>query len=172
MKDRMDREIWVGVLVLALGTGVMGGVYGFRAVEGEGNDGYAVVARFNRSDGLVRGAEVRLAGVPVGRVRGHVLSEHYQVAVTLHMAAHIVLPEDSAAAIHSDGLLGPKFIEILPGGSERAIPPGGTMRYTQDAILLDDLLERILARVRMRATGGNEGRERRPAAAVMVPLEQ
>ena len=162
MMDRVDRETWVGVLVLALGMGVMGGVHSLRAPEGGEGNGYAVVARFNRNDGLVRGAEVRLAGVPVGWVRGHVLEEHYQVAVTLHMAESVALPEDSAAAIHSDGLLGPKFIEILPGGSERTIPAGGTIRHTQDAILLDDLLGHILARARMRAAGGSGEGEMAP----------
>ncbi len=142
------REAWIGGLVLAFGVSLVGYFYGSEGLKDKREAGYRVVAHFSRSDGLARGGEVRLAGVPVGQVVGQTLGENYQVRVTLHMAEGIGMPGDSVAVIHSDSLLGPKFIEILPGGSERMIPPDGSIRYTQDAVLIDDLLEHILARAR------------------------
>lgn len=160
---RGDKEIWVGVLVLALSTGMVGYLYGADSTgvgrQAIGQEaGYTVVAYFNRSDGLTMGGEVRVAGIPVGQVIVQTLKKNYQVRTTLHIVSSIRIPDDSAAVIQSDSLLGPKFIELVPGGSERIIPPGGMIRYTQDAILIDDLLERILARARGRMGGRESSR--------------
>ncbi|VBB69674.1 ABC-type transport system involved in resistance to organic solvents, periplasmic component [invertebrate metagenome] len=158
---RGSREIWIGVLVLALGMGIGGYFYGgLGSVRADKlGTGYTVVAHFNRSDGLATGGEVRLAGVSVGRILSQRLGSDYQVWTTLHIVAGVHIPDDSAAVIHSDGLLGPKFIELVPGGSHRMIPPGSVIRYTQDAIVIDDLLERILARARVEAGGPGRGEE-------------
>jgi len=44
----------------------------------------------------------------------------------------------------SNGILGGKYIEIEPGGSEDYITPGGEFTYTQDAMVLEELLDRII----------------------------
>ncbi len=158
-----SREAWIGVLVLVLGISVGGYFYGpgSAGVEKQGA-GYTIVAHFNRSDGLATGGEVRLAGVSVGRVINQRLGSNYQVWTTLHIAYGIKIPDDSAAVIHSDGLLGPKFIELIPGGSDRVLISGEVLHYTQDSILIDDLLERILIRARSRVIAGREGTQARP----------
>ena len=158
-----SRETWMGVLVLVLGISIGGYFYGpgLTGIEKQGT-GYTIVAHFNRSDGLATGGEVRLAGVSIGRVINQRLGSNYQVWTTLHIFAGIKIPDDSAAVIHSDGLLGPKFIEFIPGGSERALVPGDVIHYTQDSILIDDLLERILIRASARVTSRDESIQAKP----------
>ncbi len=105
---------------------------------------YQVLARYNRTDGLLVGDLVRLAGVDVGKVVDAQLDENFKAILTLEVKDDVIIPDDSSASIVSTGLMGSKYIEIEPGGSEDAIPPGGEFSYTQDSMVLEELLDRIV----------------------------
>lgn len=106
---------------------------------------YHIKATFGRTDGLLTGDKVRLAGVDVGRVSGAELDDHFNAVLTLEIKDGILIPDDSSASIVSSGLMGSKYIEIEPGGSEEYITDGGQFSYTQDAMVLEELLDRIIA---------------------------
>lgn len=106
---------------------------------------YTVDSRFNRTDGLLVGDKVRLAGMDIGRVISSRLDDHFKAILTLDIKDGIHIPDDSSASIVSAGLMGPKYIEIEPGGSEDYIPQGGEFAYTQDAMVLEELLDRIVS---------------------------
>ena len=55
------------------------------------------------------------------------------------------IPEDSSASIISFGLIGGKYVEIDVGGSEEYLPAGGNIEFTQDAMVLEELLDRIIS---------------------------
>ena len=55
------------------------------------------------------------------------------------------IPDDSSASIVSSGVMGNKYIEIEPGGSEEYIENNGEFFYTQDAIVLEELVDRIIS---------------------------
>lgn len=105
---------------------------------------YSVNARFNRTDGLLVGDKVRMAGMDIGRVMDAKLDEHFKAVLTLDVMDGIHIPDDSSASIVSSGLMGTKYIEIEPGGSEDFIPVGGEFAYTQDAMVLEELLDRLI----------------------------
>lgn len=105
---------------------------------------YSVNARFNRTDGLLVGDKVRMAGMDIGRVMAAKLDEHFKAVLTLDVMDGIHIPDDSSASIVSSGLMGTKYIEIEPGGSEDFIPAGGEFSYTQDAMVLEELLDRLI----------------------------
>jgi phospholipid/cholesterol/gamma-HCH transport system substrate-binding protein len=44
------------------------------------------------------------------------------------------------AQIASSGLLGDKYLSLLPGGADETIPPGGRIKFTQPAISLESLI--------------------------------
>ena len=106
---------------------------------------YALDARFGRTDGLLVGDKVRLAGVTVGKVVGAKLDEHFNAIMTIEIKEGINIPDDSSASIVSSGLMGPKYIEIEPGGSEDYLAPGSEFSYTQDAMVIEELLDRIVS---------------------------
>ena len=110
----------------------------------EGNY-YTVDARFNRTDGLLVGDKVRMAGVDVGRVINAKLDEHFKAILTLDIKDNIKIPDDSSASIVSSSLMGEKYIEIEPGGSMDFLPQGGEFSYTQDAMVLEELLDRLIS---------------------------
>ena len=105
---------------------------------------YTVYARFGRTDGLLAGDLVRLSGVDVGRVIKAELDDNFNAILTLELKDNIKIPDDSSASIVSSGLMGSKYIEIDVGSSEDYIEPGGEFDYTQDAIVLEELLDRIV----------------------------
>ena len=105
---------------------------------------YQLYARFNRTDGLLVGDAVRLAGMDIGRVVSARLDNNFKAVLTLEVKDQIRLPEDSSAAIVSSGVMGNKYIEIEPGGSEDMISHGSEFSYTQDAMVLEELIERII----------------------------
>ncbi len=109
-----------------------------------GGNYYQVYARFNRTDGLMVGDAVRLAGMDIGRVVGAKLDNDFKAIMTLEINEKIQLPDDSSAAIVSSAVMGAKYIEIEPGGSEDMIAPGGEFSYTQDAMVIEELIERII----------------------------
>lgn len=113
--------------------------------KGAEDSDYFIYATFNRTDGLVVGDKVRMAGLDVGRVVNSVLDGNYRATLTLQIKSHIQIPEDSSAAIVSSGIMGNKYIEIEPGGAEEFIAPEGEFSYTQDAMILDELIDRVIS---------------------------
>lgn len=110
----------------------------------DGGRYYQLYARFNRTDGLLVGNLVRLAGMDIGRVVNARLDQNFKAILTLEVNEKIQLPDDSSAAIVSSGIMGNKYIEIEPGGSEDMLTPGSEFSYTQDAMVLEELIERII----------------------------
>jgi phospholipid/cholesterol/gamma-HCH transport system substrate-binding protein len=119
----MKTELKVGVFVL-LGLGVLGYLsLNVSDAPTQSSGGITVTAYFDNVAGLVRGAEVRAAGVRVGRVQGIEL-ERGKARVELELFPGVKLPRDSQASISSLGLLGEKYVEIKPGTFD--LQPGGT----------------------------------------------
>jgi phospholipid/cholesterol/gamma-HCH transport system substrate-binding protein len=107
--------------------------------------GYPLTAQFSSVDGLNVGGDVSLAGVKIGSVTAETLNPKTFLA-TVHMTIErqYKLPEDSVAKIASPGLLGSKYIEIVPGGSEQTLPAGGRIKYTQASVSLEDLIGQMI----------------------------
>ena len=133
-------EVLIGALVLAAAVGF--GAYalsfaGMRTTAG----GYDLTASFRSAEGITTGTDVRLAGVKIGQISDMALNPTtFRADVTLRFAEGIMIPDDSAVAIASDGLLGDNFVEIVPGGSLDNFAPGDEIEDTQGAVSLMSLL--------------------------------
>jgi phospholipid/cholesterol/gamma-HCH transport system substrate-binding protein len=148
-----DREALIGACVVLVGALVLAFSYG---TTGRASiPGYDLVARFNKADGIGLGSDVRLAGVSVGKVVGQSLDDHFRAIVTMRMTPGVPVPTDSAALIHTDGLLGAKFIALQPGADETTLKPGEELHYTQDSMVLQDLLELIIAQAEAKRSGSD-----------------
>ncbi|QIE45087.1 outer membrane lipid asymmetry maintenance protein MlaD [Pseudohalocynthiibacter aestuariivivens] len=138
-------EIIVGGAVLAVAIGFLtyaGQITGFSA----GQEEYVLSASFRSADGVSVGTDVRLAGVKVGRVTEMKLDPAtYRAGATFTVRAGIDVPDDSAIAISSEGLLGGNYVEILPGGSPFHFEPGDQVEFTQGSVSLVSLLMKFVA---------------------------
>lgn len=149
MRESTETAIGAGVLLLVaavISTAYIG-------ASRDDVPGYDLTAEFHRIDGLRTGAQVRMAGVVVGKVAAAELAPGYRPVVSLRIQPGVGIPADSAALIHTDGLLGEKFIEVQPGGDEANLGPGDRLAYSQDSVVLQDLLEIIMAQVKARNGG-------------------
>ena len=153
------KEIAVGILALSALLLVLAFFYAGRThLSGGTKAGYALSATFNRIDGLFPGDPVRLGGIRVGTVAKAELDRNYRARLTFRMDDGIQLPEDTAAAIHTDGLFGSKFVVLLAGGEDAILKPGGAITHTQDALIVSELLDLIIAE-------GRAARAKQDAAA-------
>lgn len=145
------RETVIGAGVVLLGAAVLAFAYG--ASSRASVPGYELVARFNKADGIALGSDVRLAGVSVGKVVGQSLDDRFRAVIRFRVEADLQVPDDSAALILTDGLLGSKFIALQPGADDTTMKPGEELRYTQDSMNVQDLLEMIIAQGKAKRAG-------------------
>lgn len=132
-------ETLLGAVVIAVAVAFI--VFAYTRSSVATVEGYEVTARFTRVDGLLRGSDVRIGGIKVGSVIEQELDPvTFQAVVRLSVSREIELPEDSTAAVVSDGLLGGKYLNLEPGGAEEIIEPGGEIQYTQSSIMLEQLI--------------------------------
>jgi phospholipid/cholesterol/gamma-HCH transport system substrate-binding protein len=128
----MTKEARVGSLVLAAlviaGAAIF--LLGRQQHVWERKVEYAV--HFARTNGLQRGAPVSLSGLPIGSVDGLRFAtepgaRHIEVAVEVDAEAAARIRTDTRATIRTLGLLGDKYIELVPGDDPDAdaIPAGG-----------------------------------------------
>jgi len=140
-----SREITVGAIVFAAFVTLIGFVY----VSGDDgtqiDNGIRVTASFNRVDGLVESDPVYVSGIRVGVVEKMWLNSNFRAVVTFWLEEGTQVPKDSSAAIHTDGLFGSKYVVLEPGGAEAFLETGDKIQLTQDAVVVTDLLDLIIA---------------------------
>jgi phospholipid/cholesterol/gamma-HCH transport system substrate-binding protein len=184
---RVGAFVLVGLLVFA------GLVYMLGRSAGLFERQYRLVASFGQIGGLIQGATVRLAGVPVGHVGAIRLPEAggAKVRVELLIARRVQdrIRSDSVARIDTLGLLGDKIVDITLGSPGAAILQAGaelpteepfdTARLTQQgAELLRNLLELSgelrtgLARITASPAGKDLAETMRALRSLATEIEQ
>ncbi|MES2252901.1 MAG: outer membrane lipid asymmetry maintenance protein MlaD [Pseudomonadota bacterium] len=112
---------------------------------GRSSNGYTVMAKFQRTDGLHVGSDVKVSGVKVGSVLSlEIDPKSYQARATLFINNSIKLPMDSSAAIVSEGLLGGKYISLDPGADSELLADKGIITQTESSVNLETLLNKFL----------------------------
>ncbi|MBT3914843.1 MAG: MCE family protein [Rhodospirillaceae bacterium] len=141
MKEEV-RHTTVGLITLIVL--VLVGSVSFSSSQIEAPTGVTIKAVFNQIDGLSKGDDVRMGGVIIGEVTNLTLGDNYTAVVLLRIDHKIPLPNDTSAAIHTDGLFGRKYITLEPGGDEEYLAGGDEISMTQDSVVVQDLLELII----------------------------
>lgn len=115
-------------------------------IEVFGGGYYRVAALFDSVSGLKPGASVEIAGVQVGTVEKISLDPKQpgRARVILKLPGGLRLQEDVIASVRTRGIIGDKFILLRPGGSETRIRAGGTIRETESAVDLEELLSKYI----------------------------
>jgi len=109
------------------------------------DDSYPVTARFTSISGLKEGAVVELGGVKIGKVAGIELDrDEYEAVVDLNIYQGVRLQDDSIASIRTAGIIGDRFVNITPGGSEDFLQAGSEIEETESAISLEELVSKYI----------------------------
>ena len=128
LKKSALKETIAGLIVLICFVSLFVFVYNRKQIKPEATN-FQLYARFNKVDGIKEGAIVQLSGIPVGYVTDMVLDPFYRVILTLSFNKPMNLPTDTAALIETNGLVGAKFIELVPGGEEENLKNGGNALF-------------------------------------------
>ncbi|MEW6218633.1 MAG: outer membrane lipid asymmetry maintenance protein MlaD [Thermodesulfobacteriota bacterium] len=105
---------------------------------------YPVTADFASVSGLKVGAEVEMAGVPIGRVSAIVLGERDQARVTMLIDNGVQITADAIASIKTQGIIGDKYIRIAQGGAPELVAAGGLITETESAVDLEELISKYV----------------------------
>ncbi len=136
-------EALIGAVVLVVAAVFL--VFAFSSANVGTVQGYEITAEFDRIDGLGLGADVRMSGIKIGTVIDQRLDpETFLAVVHMSIDSEVELPVDTSAQIISDGLLGSKFMALIPGGDFEVIPPGGRVTFTQSPIILENLIGQLI----------------------------
>ena len=136
-------ETALGAVVLAVAILFL--AYSYSSANIGSSNGYEVKARFSSIGALSVGDKVVISGVKVGSVsRIELDKERYLAEVYLDIGNEYKLPEDTAAFISSESLMGGLYMQLEPGASEDMIADGGVIEYTQAPQNLEQLLGQFI----------------------------
>jgi phospholipid/cholesterol/gamma-HCH transport system substrate-binding protein len=141
---KIDLELAVGFFVL---IGILCLVYlsiHLGSLETFGGGRYTLYANFEKVGGIKPGAVVEIAGVEVGKVKSVEINKAYQAVLSLLIEKNIKIQEDAIASIKTKGLIGEKYIQITPGASDKDLPDGGTIRETESAIDVEEIIGKFV----------------------------
>lgn len=146
MMSRKELDLWVGVFV-AIGLGALlflalkvANLSTFSASQT-----YTIVARFDNIGGLKVRAPVKASGVVVGRVSEVAFdNQTFEAAVTMSLDSRYKFPRDTSAKILTSGLLGEQYIGLSAGGDTAELKNGDTLKITQSAVVLENLISQFL----------------------------
>ena len=102
-----------------------------------------IQSEFDRIDGINENSEVRISGMQVGKVMSMQIINNKPL-IKLALNKDLLIPDDSSLSIQTDGLFGKKYISLEPGGSEKFLNNGEKIFLTEDSILIQDLLKKII----------------------------
>jgi phospholipid/cholesterol/gamma-HCH transport system substrate-binding protein len=144
-----QRETVVGaVAAIVLAIGLLLVAITNRAAQKTDDGLFHLMADFDRVDGVHIGTPVRVAGVDVGAVAQMSVDARSRAVLAFRFDSALDLPDDTAAVIETDGLFGQKYIELRTGGSDRNLKNGARISFTQDAVILEDLVALIVQRAK------------------------
>lgn len=125
-QNRMEWKVGLFVLVGLILTGAMI----MRFSKGTGFSGtYELKLVAKNAAGIIPGASVLMAGVPVGSVSGIVLApDGTEVTMLASIYDRFQIPTNAVFAVATVGLLGDRYISVSPGN----IKPGQQLTFFED----------------------------------------
>jgi phospholipid/cholesterol/gamma-HCH transport system substrate-binding protein len=145
--QRKTLDVWVGLFVLlgAVAVIFLALKAGNLSASSLGQKTYTVYGRFDNIGGLKPRAAVKSAGVVVGRIASISFDDkQFKAIVALNLDQRYAFPKDSSIKILTSGLLGEQYIGMEPGGDINNLAAGDTIKFTQSAIVLENLISQFL----------------------------
>lgn len=123
-------------LATTIGNTTLGGLVG------RGPDTYKLTAAFDDITGLLENDNVKIAGVPVGKVVG-ITTDDGRALVTMEIRSGTKVPEDTTASIRWRNLIGQRYVYLNPGDSSVTISDGARVDATTSVVDIGELFNRL-----------------------------
>lgn len=142
MSDSTGRNIRLGVMVIAGLSLLIATLYLIGKNQDLFGSHFSLRARFRNVNGLVKGNNIRFAGIQAGTVRDiRVLSDSsIEVVMLVDKGLQPYIRKNAMAAIGTEGLIGNKIVNLIPGSGAAAAAEDGELLAVQKAISTDDML--------------------------------
>lgn len=138
-------ETFVGAMVIMVAAWFLMFFMKHNTAVSIANDHYTLFAKFEQADGISVGTPVKIGGVKVGVVIEETLDlKMYNAIVKFSVDKKIQIPVDSTAKIASEGLIGGKYLSIVPGGDEQMLADNQEVKFTQSSINLETLIGKMV----------------------------
>jgi phospholipid/cholesterol/gamma-HCH transport system substrate-binding protein len=115
--ERKGTELFVG-LFLVIGFGVIAVMVVLFGRVGQGfTKTYEIIVEFPNASGLVKNADVLLAGARIGSVAEPpylLVKDGFTVGVRLKINEKVKIPRDATIVVNQSGLLGDCYVDVLP----------------------------------------------------------
>jgi len=102
-------------------------------------------AKFLKVGGVVSGNDVKIRGVKVGTVSKVSLDNEFFAVVHFFINKNIKISSDSSISVHSEGILGGKYLSIIPGSSDgKYLINGDEIKEVLDYESIEDQVSKII----------------------------
>jgi phospholipid/cholesterol/gamma-HCH transport system substrate-binding protein len=142
MAGRITTAAKVGAFAVVM---VVAGLLIYRYVNksGDSDGGYVVFTRMKDASGIAKLSQVRIAGIPVGRVKS-VRLDGEVARIDIAMNKDVPLYDDAAAAKVASSLLGEYQLKVTPGTEgRRKLVDGDEIKVVTEAQTTDDLMRQM-----------------------------
>lgn len=124
---RWIAPLVIALLVLAAGLTML--------VNGGGQN--TLTAHFPRTVSIYQGSDVRVLGVPVGKV-DKVTPDGADVIVTMHYDRDVKIPADAKAVIVAPSIVGDRYVQLTPAYTKgRVLADGAVLSTDRTAVPLE-----------------------------------
>lgn len=132
MTQRWTLEVKVGAFIVSGLVLLVVFVFAIGDLSTALQPGYRLRVLFDSANGITDGSPVQYAGVEVGKIQDVkiVYSEQAgpQVQLLVRLPSNVTVRTDDEASISTFGLLGEKYLEIMPGpGQGSVLEPDGEL---------------------------------------------
>lgn len=129
-------------------------------------DTYTLTAQFNNVNGLKPRAKITISGVNVGRVsRIDLDPKTLQANVVMDIDTQVdSIDDDAYVMVATNGILGEKYLKVVPGAGEKYYKDGDVVTQTQGSMDIEDLINKFI-------TGGAGSTAKAEAPAVETQTE-
>jgi phospholipid/cholesterol/gamma-HCH transport system substrate-binding protein len=139
---KFSTEAKVGLVILAAALFLTYLTFTVGGWKWGAEKGYRIDAVFDSVAGLDPKSPVKLAGVGVGKVDSISLQDS-RASVVIRIFPDIKIPKGSKAVIRATGLLGEKYLEIVPGKGPGFMAPGDTVAETAGSADMEALIAKL-----------------------------
>ncbi len=140
-KYEMETTVGIFVIIGLLCIGYMTIKLG--EVSLFGDNSYLLNARFTSVSGLKVGSPVEMLGLEVGKVERLTIDQERGMALAeMKIKKGVKVYADAIASIKTSGLIGDKYVQIDPGGSDQLLKPGSSITDTTSPIDIETIVSK------------------------------
>jgi len=138
----MKTEIKVGIFVVLALISILFLTFEIKSLENIKQKGYTLYAVVKDASGVTKKSRVKMRGVKIGIVKDLKLIKN-GVKLKLLIYKNVKIPKDSSVALAQDNILGGKYLEIVPSGSNEYYKKGEVITNYIGSASMGDVMTNI-----------------------------